>query len=101
MSHIITVKCDTCGHNFDIDIDNYDIEWELAESFDHGDNAMGEENHFETMISQECPVCHETINVNLNIWEYPVGSYNDQNIEVEGADKVNACDISYFSPIGG
>ena len=100
MSHIITVKCDTCGHKFDIDIDNYDIEWELADSFDHGDNAMGEENHFEAVIEDECPVCHETFNVKLNIWEYPVGAYNYQDIEVEGADKVNACDISYFSPIG-
>ena len=26
MSHIITVKCDTCGHKFDIDIDNLSYE---------------------------------------------------------------------------
>lgn len=100
MSHIITLKCDTCSHVFDIDLDNYDLEWELADTFDHGDNAMGEEYHYEAMIEEECPVCHATIRVKLNIWEYPVSSYNHQEIVVEGAKKVNVSDISYFSPIG-
>lgn len=100
MSHIITVKCDTCSHFFDIDIDNYDLDWELADTFDHGDNAMGEEYHYEAVIEEECPVCHDTITVKLNIWEYPVNSFDNQKIEVEGAEKVKDCDISDFSPIG-
>lgn len=100
MSHIITVKCDTCSHVFDIDIDNHDVTWELADSFGHGENAMGIENHFEAIIEEECPACHALITVKLNIWEYPVGAYNDQEIEVEGAELINACDISYFTPIG-
>ena len=99
MSHIITLKCDTCSHVFDIDLDNYDLDWELADTLDHGDNAMGEEYHYEAMIEAECPVCHKPITVKLNIWEYPVGAYNYEEIEVDGAEKVKVCDISDFSPI--
>ena len=99
MSHIITLKCGACDHAFDIDIDNYDLEWELVDTFDHGDNAMGVEYHYEAVIDEECPACYDSISVKLNIWEYPVNSYNDQEIEIEGAEKIKACDISYFSPI--
>lgn len=100
MNHIITLKCDTCSHVFDIDLSDYDVKWELVDTFDHGDNAMGIENHYEAMIDVECPICHDTICVKLNIWEYPVGAYNHQKIEVDGAEIVKACDISHFSPIG-
>ena len=76
------------------------MEWELVDTFDHGDNAMGEEYHYEAVIDEECPMCHEPITVKLNIWEYPVGAYNQQEIEVDGAEIIRACDISFFSPLG-
>lgn len=101
MNHIITLKCDTCSHVFDIDLSDYDVKWELVDTFDHGDNAMGIENHYEAMIDVDCVICHNTIRVKLNIWEYPDGAYNYQEIIVEGAEKLNDFDLSYFSPIVG
>ena len=62
---------------------------------------MGEELHHEAIIDVECQDCSKDyIQVKLNIWEYPIGAYNDQQIEVEGAELIEGCDIQDFSPIG-
>lgn len=101
MSYILKLKCDACNSIFDIDLEDYDLSWEIADSFDRGDNAMGEEIHHEAIIDVECPDCGcDDIHVSLNIWEYPLGAYNDQQIEVEGAELVKGCDIQGLSPIG-
>ena len=101
MAYIIKLKCGACNSVFDIDLEDYDLSWEVADTFDHGDNAMGEEVHYEAIINVECPYCETSdVQVRLSIWEYPVGAYNNQELEVEGAELIEGCDIQGLAPIG-
>ena len=101
MSYIVKLKCDACNSIFDVDLENYDIVWEVADTFDHGDNAMGEELHHEAVIDVSCPDCEkDDIQITLSVWEYPVGAYNNQEIGVDGAELVLGCDIQGLAPIG-
>ena len=43
MENTIKLKCDACQNEFEIDLQDYDLSWEVADSFDHGENGMGEE----------------------------------------------------------
>ncbi len=100
MDYIVKIKCDTCGNEFEVDLQEYDITWEVADTFDHGDNAMGEEIHYEAIIDVECPHCNDTITVTLNVWEYPAGSFNNEEITVEGAELIEDCCLQGIDPIG-
>lgn len=103
MGYIIRLKCNNCQIEFEIDLQDYDLSWEVADSFDHGENGMGEEVHYESVIEVECPTCGEgkdPILVTLNVWEYPVGAFNYQEIEVEGASLLKECDLQGIAPIG-
>lgn len=103
MDYIIKLKCNNCQNDFEIDLKDYDLSWDVADSFDHGENGMGEEVHYESVIEVECPTCGEDkdpIIVTLSVWEYPVGAFNNQEIEVEGASLLKECDLQGISPIG-
>ena len=103
MENIIKLRCSACNSEFEIDLMDYDLSWDVADSYDHGENGMGEEIHHEAVIEVECPNCgedQEPIIVTLNIWEYPVGIFNDQDIEVDGAQLVEGCDLQSIAPIG-
>ena len=101
MAYLLNLKCDACNCVFDVDLEDYDLSWEVVDTIDHGDNAMGEDVHYEAVIDVECPNCDTAdIRVILSIWEYPVGAYNNQEIEVEGAELIMGCDIQGLAPIG-
>lgn len=103
MENTIKLKCNACQNEFEIDLQDYDLSWEVADSFDHGDNGMGEEIHHEAVIEVECPTCGENkepIIVTLGVWEYPVGAFNYQEIDVDGAELVEGCDLQKLAPIG-
>lgn len=103
MSNTIKLKCNSCQDEFEIDLQDYDLSWEVVDTFDHGDNAMGEEIHHEAVIEVDGHSCgenEEPIVVTLGVWEYPIGAFNYQEIEVEGAEMIEGCDLQDIAPIG-
>ena len=103
MKETIKLKCDACGSVFEIDFVDYELSWEVVDTDDHGENSMGIELHHEAIIEVECPDCgeaREPITVTLSVWEYPEGVYNNQDIEVDGAELLEGCDLQSIAPIG-
>lgn len=101
MKNTIKIKCKKCDNIIDVDLEDYDLSWEVADSYDHGENGMGEEIHHEAIVDVECPNCNtDGITISLNVWEYPIGAYNDQQIDVDGAELIEGCDIQCLAPIG-
>ena len=94
----LKVKCLNCGSIIDIDLCDYDLSWEMVEA--DSDRGMGTEFNHEAVVEVECDDCNADISITLNVWEYPEGSSNSQEIEVDGGDLISGCDLSDIAPIG-
>lgn len=91
----LLVRCDTCGELFEVDPDDFNFDWDSSYA---DDRSMGCEMEYESYEVCECPNCRKQIDLTLQIWEYPVGIINYQNIEIDGGNIESTIDLSpYFS----
>lgn len=89
------VRCDTCGELFEVDPDELNFDWEGCYV---DDRSMGCEMVYESYEVCKCPNCRKQIALTLQIWEYPIGVINYQNIEINGGNIECTIDLSpYFS----
>ena len=76
----INIKCDACQRTIIIDKQMIDFE---SFSYDHGENAMGEEIEYVFQDEIEC-TCGNIISFRISAYEYPVGAYNYDDNEIYG-----------------
>lgn len=79
----ILIRCDKCGELFSFDAGEMNFEWEGGIVDDRG---MGYEMEYESHETCECPNCQSQIDLILQVWEYPMGAFNYQNIDIEGGE---------------
>lgn len=89
----ILIRCGTCGELFAFDAGNMNFEWEGGVVDDRG---MGSEMEYESQESCFCPNCGKQIDLTLQVWEYPAGAFNTQNIEIDGGEIEEPMDLSDF-----
>lgn len=92
MSYLLKLKCKTCGKYIDI------TEGELPiENTESQERKMGGENTYSGQTEHECE-CGNEINVNAALYEYPVGTENYREIDVDGAEIIddNICLENYL-----
>lgn len=61
------ICCDNCEDEF------------LIDDLDHvssDEREMGTENQYEYVKEIDCPSCHQTLEVAIDIWEYPENTLN-------------------------
>ena len=87
----ILVKCDKCGELFAVNRGDLEFNWEGGQIDDRG---MGPENEYVSEETCTCQNCHDEKYITLHVWEYPLGSFNCQNIEIEGGDIEKPIDLS-------
>ena len=75
------ITCDNCGHFIEVDSDDIDWEWECMGG---DERSMGIENQHIAEHYVNCPKCGHEVHITFNVWEYPVGTYNYSDIEIEG-----------------
>lgn len=75
------VTCDNCGHYIEVDGDAIDWEWECIGG---DERSMGIENLYIAEHYIDCPECGNEVHITFNVWEYPVGAYNNSDIDIEG-----------------
>lgn len=97
MKSILKLKCDACNSIFEIDLDDYDLSWEVVES---DERSMGTELHHQALVELECPKCEAAITITLDVWEYPIGVFNLDEIEADGAIVLEKCSLNGLAPIG-
>lgn len=88
------IRCGTCGELFEVESFNLNFEWEGCISDD--DRGMGCEYQYDSQESCECPNCGHQIDLTLQVWEYPVGAFNTQNIEIDGGNIEETIDLSDY-----
>ncbi len=79
----VIIRCDKCGELFSFDADEMNFDWEGGVVDDRG---MGYEMEYDSQESCECPHCKSQIDLTLRVWEYPVGAFNYQDIDIEGGE---------------
>ena len=79
----IRVRCNHCGHHFTVDKNDFDFDWEVTGG---SEREMGEEKEYECTESIKCPECGEECSITFHVWEYPIGSYNSDDIETDGCE---------------
>ena len=89
----ILVKCDKCGELFAVDADDLEFNWEGGQIDDRG---MGPENEYISEETCTCPNCNDEKCITLHVWEYPLGTFNFQNIEIEGGNIEKPIDLSHY-----
>lgn len=76
---IMTITCDKCGHVNDILAENADFE-----NTGVVERQMGAENSYLWEDNFKCENCDNEIRVKYEVWEYPLGAFNNDSIEVDG-----------------
>ena len=78
----IVIRCDSCGEVIVLDKNDYDPE---TYSYDHGDNAMGEEIEYIIQDDIVCS-CKNRISFRISGSEYPIGGFNYESNEIFGGE---------------
>lgn len=86
--HPIVVKCKHCNTLLRITVD--------LECVSSEERSMGAEFAYEGIIYDNCPNCGNEIEVNLYVWEYPVGAVNYQEEECSGAIMIQGPEYDPF-----
>lgn len=79
----ILIRCNNCGELFSFDADDMNFDWEGSVVDDRG---MGYEMEYDSQETCECPNCQSQIDLTLRVWEYPMGAFNYQDIDIEGGE---------------
>lgn len=97
MDYSLKLKCEACNSLFDVDLEDYDLSWEVVDS---DERSMGAELHHQAEIELECPECDSSMMITLDVWEYPLGIFNLGEIDVDGAILVKKCSLNGLAPLG-
>jgi hypothetical protein len=93
----LVFRCQKCSHETSISQDEIVLDFECVES---DERNMGTENHYQAELLLECEHCMRPIEAVFNIWEYPVGIHNYDDVKLEGADllEVFPFAMDFFTP---
>lgn len=90
----IWLLCDACKDEISIPLKDIDWWWDSDGS---SERSMGPETEWVCEYECECPAClSDGLRFKFRIWEYPVGAFNYQTIELEGGVLLNNPSISSF-----
>jgi hypothetical protein len=88
----LQIKCKNCGHLISIDCD--DLSFDEVERNERND---GTEIHHQVIHNFPCTNCKKTIEVTYDVWEYPDGIKNSDNIEIMNGTVIQRCNVQIQS----
>lgn len=91
----ILLKCNSCGEMFRVYESYLDIVYN-SEDFSTKDTSPG----FDWISKevQECPFCYNNIEIDIAVWEAPIGTLNNKTIKCDGAEILKDIKIRNFIP---
>ena len=94
----ILIRCDNCGELFSFDAGEMSFEWEGGVVDE--DRGMGCEMEYESHETCNCPNCESQIDLTLQVWEYPVGVFNYQDIDIDGGEIDTPINLEKYIDLG-
>jgi hypothetical protein len=89
----LLIRCDKCGELFSFDAGDMEFDWQGGVVDDRG---MGYEMEYDSQESCECPNCQNQIDLTLHVWEYPMGAFNYQDIDIEGGEIDTSINLEHY-----
>jgi len=87
-------QCANCNRENVVPFDELYLDFECIES---SERSMGTENHYQAEDYVECYNCSGNANVTFDIWEYPIGAHNYDDINIDNGQIIQSPDfVSYF-----
>ncbi len=74
----IVIQCNNCNEVIEVDVD--------LECVSTEERSMGEELQYNGIMEDVCPICGNQIEINLSVWEYPVGAINYYEEQCHGGE---------------
>lgn len=93
----LLVRCDNCGELFEIDTNNFSFEWQIESGTER---SMGPESEYVSHENSKCPFCKQYNEIELHVWEYPVGAFNNQDISVSHGTIEKSINLSNYISFG-
>jgi hypothetical protein len=89
------LTCNECGEQYDFASDEVDFEAKYSD-----ERQMGQENGYEWNHSFNCSKkdCYNDIEIEYQVWEYPVGAFNHEIINITGAKEIAMFDYDFHEP---
>ena len=84
------ITCTNCGHQNTFNC--ADLSFGEIEGTPRG---MGDEIHHNAEIDFECGSCGEPLQGTYDVWEYPTGAKNHEEIEVSNGTVTQNCTIQF------
>ena len=84
-----SIKCNKCGTQHDFPADESDFDFEGSD-----ERQMGAENSYSWNSSFTCE-CENEIEFEYGIWEYPVGAFNSDSVEIIEGTEVERYDYDF------
>lgn len=88
----VSFLCDRCSNL--LSYSGTDIE---LEAFAGSERGMGPETGYRGDCTYNCPICENEILIEHEVWEYPVGAFNNSSTEVRGGTLVQGFDDLDFA----
>lgn len=79
-----TITCDKCGEKHDFLAEEADFE-----STGGSERQMGPENSYTWEYTFNCDKCENDIEIEYQVWEYPAGAFNYDQVEIKGGKDIN------------
>jgi len=83
ISGILSLKCDNCKKQHDFPA--YDSDFDLSMG---NERQMGTENGYSWEHEFECDECGNEIEIYYEVWEYPVGAFNNDILKIKGGTEL-------------
>ncbi len=86
-----TIKCSNCQEEIDFHSDDADFQ-----SDGGGERQMGPEYGYIWSSDFKCFECNQqNISIQYEVYEYPVGAFNNDKVEITGATELNRFDYNF------
>lgn len=85
----LVIECNRCNTNHAISAEETDFEDRYG-----GERQMGPENGYAWESIIECD-CGNTIEINYEVWEYPIGAFNNDTVEITGGKEISRFDYDF------
>lgn len=83
---VLSFRCNDCNEIHTYHKENLNLDFECVGS---DERSMGTENHYQAENYFQCE-CNNGIIVTYEIWEYPIGTHNYDNIEIDGGTLIKS-----------
>ncbi|WP_400263114.1 PIN-like domain-containing protein [Sphingobacterium sp. SG20118] len=83
----LSFRCGNCGHINKIPFEQLNLDFDCVDS---SPRNMGAENQYQSDETSLCAKCGHQIDIFLQIWEYPEGVHNYENIEIENGEIIDS-----------